>query len=100
MAETRGAHWQASDLEIEAFLDEIEGVCQKYGLSISHEDGHGGFEIMKYDPSLMSWLRDAADCTQTKCIEHDWGEWRRMAYADGKMKRRCKVCREYETKDG
>jgi len=31
--------------DIEKFLEAIEAVCRKHGLSISHEDGHGGFQI-------------------------------------------------------
>jgi len=66
-----------SDPRIEAFLDEIEQVCRKHGMTISHEDVYGGFEIEDFggDPIAGSafgpvanvgeynirWLRAASD---------------------------------------
>ncbi len=41
------------------FVDEIEQVCKKYDLSISHEDGHGAFEIENFDEDNIDWLRNA-----------------------------------------
>jgi hypothetical protein len=41
------------------FLDEIEAVCKKYNLSISHEDGWGSFVIDKYSKENIEWLRNA-----------------------------------------
>jgi len=41
------------------FMEEIEAICKKYDLSISHEDQGGGFEIEKYSDSNMEWLKDA-----------------------------------------
>lgn len=43
---------------IEAFLDEIEKISKEYGLSISHEDSHGGFIIERYDNYDIKWLRE------------------------------------------
>lgn len=40
------------------FLNEIECICKKYNLSISHEDSHGAFIIEKYDEYNIKWLRD------------------------------------------
>jgi len=34
---------------VDDFLDEINEVCKKHRLSISHEDGHGAFVIEAYD---------------------------------------------------
>lgn len=45
---------------IEAFLDEIEKISKEYGLSISHEDSHGGFIIETYDHYNISWLRECS----------------------------------------
>jgi hypothetical protein len=50
----------ASPLKIEAFLDEYEALCRKHGLSLSHEDGHGGFEIEVFDKHNIDWVRQAA----------------------------------------
>lgn len=57
---------------IEAFLDEIEQVCRKHGMTISHEDHHGSFEIDCFDGGTfdghanigefnIAWLRAAFD---------------------------------------
>jgi hypothetical protein len=48
---------------ISDFLNEIENICKKYNLSISHEDSHGGFIIEDYDYSNIEWLKDAIDHT-------------------------------------
>ena len=45
--------------EIIDFFDEIEEVCVKHGLSISHEDGHGAFEIEKFSSDNIEWLKSA-----------------------------------------
>jgi FAD/FMN-containing dehydrogenase len=45
--------------EIEAFFKEIEETCKKHGYSISHEDGHGSFEIEKYSDDNIDWLKNA-----------------------------------------
>ena len=35
-------------------------MCQKHGLSITHEDEYGGFIIDEYKPENIEWLFDAA----------------------------------------
>lgn len=47
------------DEKIKSFLDEIEKLCKKYELSISHEDGGGSFIIEGYDDYNIEWLRSA-----------------------------------------
>ena len=42
--------------EVADFLTEILGVCKKHGFSISHEDGHGAFEIEEWDEETGAWL--------------------------------------------
>jgi hypothetical protein len=49
--------------KIDAFIEEVIAVSKKHGFSISHEDGHGAFEIEKFSESNASWLRHAADET-------------------------------------
>ena len=41
------------------FIEEIETICKKYNLSISHEDGHGAFEIDKFSQDNIDWLKSA-----------------------------------------
>ena len=41
------------------FFNEIEEICKKYNLSISHEDGHGAFFIEEFSESNIGWLRGA-----------------------------------------
>ena len=40
------------------FLNEIDNICKKYNLSISHEDSHGAFILEKYDDYNIKWLKD------------------------------------------
>ena len=44
--------------EVINFLNEIDNICKKYNLSISHEDGHGGFIIEKYYSFNIRWLKE------------------------------------------
>lgn len=46
--------------EIDAFLQEIEEVCKRHGLSISHQDGHGSFVIERYCEYNVGWLEEAS----------------------------------------
>ena len=46
---------------IDAFLGDIEAVCQGHNLSISHQDGHGSFKVVMYDDDIMNWLKNAED---------------------------------------
>lgn len=45
--------------EVKDFLDEIESVCRKHGISISHEDGQGAFILEKFNERDMEWLKEA-----------------------------------------
>lgn len=31
--------------DVDAFIEDVIAVCERHGFSISHEDGHGAFEI-------------------------------------------------------
>lgn len=48
------------DANKEMFFSEIEEVCKRYGLSISHEDDQGGFIIELFDEFNINWLKDAS----------------------------------------
>lgn len=47
--------------EIDAFLADIVAVCRRHGMAISHEDGHGAFEIVNLNESNLDWLDAAHD---------------------------------------
>lgn len=47
-------------IEMKAFLDDINAVCRKHGLSISHEDNQGGFIIELYKDDNIEWLNGAS----------------------------------------
>lgn len=46
--------------EMKEFFDEIDVVCKKYNLSISHEDGHGSFIVESYNKNNIDWLKGAS----------------------------------------
>lgn len=45
---------------MKVFLEEIDSVCKRHGLSISHEDYHGVFLIEEYDKGNIEWLFGAS----------------------------------------
>lgn len=47
------------DQVINKFLDELESLYRKYGLSLSHEDTHGAFIIKRLDEGNILWVRAA-----------------------------------------
>ena len=58
-------HWDAKTSksvdrpDIDAFIEDVISVCKKHGFSISHEDGHGAFEIEQYTDGFSNWLKNA-----------------------------------------
>ena len=46
------------------FLNELDELCIKYDISISHEDSQGSFILETYDDYNIKWLRAArkAEC--------------------------------------
>lgn len=61
MVNSRDESTQEVVPEVDAFLDEIEVVCRKHGMSISHEDGHGAFIVERFHEFFVEWLRNADD---------------------------------------
>lgn len=57
---SRQGDWIESP-KIDTFLLEIESVCRKHNLSLSHEDYHGAFEVTEFDETFVDWLKDAHD---------------------------------------
>ena len=56
----RTSRSRESRLKIEhEFLIDVLRVCKNYGLSISHEDGHGSFIVSKWSESDARWLGES-----------------------------------------
>lgn len=50
-----------TDPAVGAFLDEIEAVCRKHGMSLGHEDSHGAFIVYtNVDETIIKWLKEAS----------------------------------------
>lgn len=47
------------DKSIDEFLDELEELYRKYGLSLGHEDTHGAFIIELLSEDNIRWVRCA-----------------------------------------
>jgi len=45
------------------FIREVIKLSKQFDLSISHEDQHGGFEIVDYNDCYTAWLLQASDRT-------------------------------------
>ena len=48
---------------IDRFLEDIIDVYRKHGLSLAHEDSHGGFLVETHTLKNVEWLMAAADNT-------------------------------------
>ena len=44
---------------VDNFLNEIDEICKKYDISISHEDTMGEFILERYDPENIKWLKES-----------------------------------------
>ena len=42
--------------KLKEFKREIIELCKEYDISISHEDGHGGFIFENYSDRLADWF--------------------------------------------
>lgn len=49
------------DEKVKLFIEDIETVCKKHNMSISHEDEHGAFIIKSFNQGNIDWLKDAFD---------------------------------------
>ncbi len=45
-------------------MEAIIRLCKQNGVSLSHEDSHGGFIFEEYKERNADWLRDACDETE------------------------------------
>jgi len=65
--------------KVKNFISDIIKLSETHGLSISHEDGHGGFIIEVFNEHNTEWLSNAHDGTQQgnknhqKWIEENFG---------------------------
>ena len=53
------AEYEKRPNKITDFFDEINKLCKKFNLSISHEDSEGAFIIEKYNLKNIAWLKCA-----------------------------------------
>lgn len=54
--------WITMPFHLKMFYKDLNELCRKYNLSISHEDSHGEFIIENYHEGYMEWLMDASLC--------------------------------------
>ena len=54
-----GAYANSPDVDI--FLSEVQSLCKRHQLSISHEDCQGAFEVRHYHEKYADWLGNAHD---------------------------------------
>jgi hypothetical protein len=52
-------------LESRIFLLEIQLLCMKHGLSLSHEDTQGAFIVTEYSEENVEWLMAALERRDT-----------------------------------
>lgn len=55
--------------EADAYIEELIAVGRKYGVTLSHEDGHGAFLIEGPSEDNERWLRDASLSVESDSIE-------------------------------
>jgi len=53
------------NLNVTFFIKEVQDICRKYQISISHEDGHGLFILTDYNDLYIDYLNDAINETTT-----------------------------------
>ena len=54
---------EIKNAKIDAYLAEVIEVSKRHGLSIGHEDSHGGFLVNQFTQDNADWLMAAADET-------------------------------------
>ena len=50
---------------VTSFIKEVQDICRKYQISISHEDSHGSFILTDYNDLYIDYLNDAINETKT-----------------------------------
>ena len=58
-------HWISAlscvvEVNTDDFYNDLINLYKKYGISISHEDGHGGFILEEYDEFNIQGIKDAS----------------------------------------
>lgn len=46
-------------IKVTGFLEEYQQLCEKYGLSLAHEDNHGAFIITEYKEDNIDWVKSS-----------------------------------------
>lgn len=58
------ARGEIENTKVDAFLEEIWAVCERHHMALSHEDGHGAFEVVSIEDGDRGWLLAANDRTK------------------------------------
>lgn len=53
-----------AEMDTAAFLSDIEAVCRKHGLCLSHEDAGGAFLVEPITAGGLAWLLSARRPTE------------------------------------
>lgn len=58
-----------SPSEVDNFLRELIDLCNKHNMSLSHQDSHGAFIVVKQPPNdkRIKWLLDADFSENDNC---------------------------------
>jgi hypothetical protein len=57
--------WKHSQ-NLEKFIGEIIDLCEKYNLSLPHENRHSAFIVEGYCKEKIEWLKNAFDRIQER----------------------------------
>ena len=55
-----GKKSMVTSVKASEFLDDLHKLYLKHGLTISHEDGQGGFILNPYHPYDVRWINDCS----------------------------------------
>ena len=55
-----GSDERKENKQVDAFIEDLFKLYEKHGMSISHEDYHGGFKIDVLDDYNKNWIKQAS----------------------------------------
>lgn len=65
----KNTYGNEQDPDVAAFLEEVIALQRKHGFLLSHEDGHGAFEVLRRTDAVFperyeDWLRQAVEVAE------------------------------------